>query len=71
MSKAATNQNSISINAKISELNDQIQWFYSDDFSLDQVEEKYKTAINLAKEIESSLETLKNNIQIIGKDFSK
>ncbi|MBR3319903.1 exodeoxyribonuclease VII small subunit [Candidatus Saccharibacteria bacterium] len=61
----------MSINAKITKLNEKVQWFYDDDFNLDEAEEKYKEAVTLAKEIEKDLDTLKNNIEIIGKDFSK
>ncbi len=61
----------MSINEKITKLNEQVQWFYSDDFNLDKAEENYKAATALAKEIEEDLATLKNNIEIINKDFTK
>ncbi len=61
----------MSINEKITKLNTQVQWFYSDDFNLDQAEAKYKEASELAKEIEKDLDNLKNKIEIIAKDFSK
>ena len=61
----------MSINDKIAKLNTEVQWFYSDDFSLDEAEIKYKSAVKLAKEIEEDLDTLKNNIEIINKDFAK
>jgi len=60
-----------SINAKINELSEQTQWFYSDDFSLDQAAEKYRKAISLTKEIEEDLDKLKNEIEILSKDFTK
>ncbi|MBQ3261362.1 hypothetical protein IJH29_01760 [Candidatus Saccharibacteria bacterium] len=60
-----------SIAQKIATLDKQIQWFYSDDFSLDQAKANYEAAINLAKDIETSLESLKNDIKILGHDFSK
>ena len=61
----------MSINEKINKLNNQVQWFYSDDFNLDQAENRYKESIDLAKEIETDLEELKNKIEIIDKEFSK
>lgn len=63
--------NNLSINQKISILDEAIHWFYSDDFSLDLASEKYKSAIKLAKEIESDLENLKNDIKILGHDFTR
>ena len=61
----------MSINDKITKLNTTTQWFYSDDFNLDEAEAKYKDAVNLAKEIEKDLDELKNRIKIINKDFTK
>lgn len=60
-----------SINDKISRLNTQVEWFYGDDFALDEAGGKYKAAIKLAKEIEKDLDELKNEIEIISKDFTK
>ena len=61
----------MSITDKINQLNNQVQWFYSDDFSLDEAEKKYKESVELAKEIEKDLGELKNKIEIINKDFTK
>lgn len=61
----------MSITEKINQLNSEVQWFYSDDFNLDQAEEKYKEATTLAKEIEKDLDELKNKIEILSKDFTK
>lgn len=58
------------ITDKISELNQKTEWFYSDDFSLDKASAKYKEATKLAKEIEQDLNSLKNEIEVIAKDFS-
>ena len=60
-----------SLNEKIAELDTLTNWFYSEDFSLDQATEKYKAAVNLAKEIEDDLKNLKNEITVIDKDFQK
>ena len=61
----------MSINDKITKLNELTQWFYTDEFSLDEAESKYEEAAKLAKEIEKDLDTLKNKIEVINKDFSK
>lgn len=61
----------MTINEKINQLDEQIKWFYSDDFSLDKASENYKKAISLSKEIESDLSSLKNEIEVLSEDFSK
>ena len=61
----------ISLNQKISELDKKVEWFYSDEFKLDEAVEKYKEAVGLAKEIEKDLAELKNEIEVLSKDFSK
>lgn len=69
--KSNNSNNKQSISAKLAELDEQTEWFYSDDFSLDEASEKYKAATKLAKDIEEDLNSLKNEIEIIDKDFSK
>ena len=66
MSKATKN-----LNEKIAELDGKVEWFYSDDFKLDEAVEKYKQAAELAKEIEKDLTELKNEIEVLAEDFSK
>ncbi|MBR3319467.1 exodeoxyribonuclease VII small subunit [Candidatus Saccharibacteria bacterium] len=61
----------MSINDKITKLNELTQWFYTDEFNLDEAKQKYEEAANLAKEIEADLGALKNHIEVISKDFSK
>jgi len=58
------------INQKIAKLDEKIAWFYSDDFSLEEATKNYKNAIKLTKEIEADLNNLKNEIEILSKDFS-
>jgi exonuclease VII small subunit len=41
------------LNEKILELNEQVEWFYGDDFKLEEASEKYRAATKLAKEIEN------------------
>lgn len=64
-------QKDTNINKKIEKLQTQIDWFYGEDFKLDQAEGQYQTAIKLAKEIEKDLTDLKNKITVLEKDFSE
>lgn len=59
------------INIKIEEFDQCVDWFYSDEFSLDEVEERYRKAMTLAEGIQKDLNELKNNIEILAKDFTK
>ncbi|MBQ1387985.1 exodeoxyribonuclease VII small subunit [Candidatus Saccharibacteria bacterium] len=59
------------LNQKIEDLENQVEWFYSDEFSLDEAAKKYKDSIGLAKEIENDLRELKNEIEVLTEDFSK
>jgi len=60
-----------SLNEKISELDKKVEWFYSDEFKLEEAVENYKDAAKLAKEIEKDLTELKNEIEVLAEDFSK
>lgn len=60
-----------SLNQKIEQLDAEVEWFYSDDFKLENAVEKYKRAMILAKEIEKDLDNLKNEIEILSEDFTK
>ncbi len=59
------------INEKIQELQTGMAWFDSEDFALEKASDKYKELSKLAKEIESDLNELKNEITVIAEDFSK
>lgn len=59
------------LNQKIDDLNGQIEWFYSDDFKLEEATGKYKKTVELAKEIDKDLDELKNEIEVLSEDFSK
>ena len=61
----------LSLNQKIEKLDGEVEWFYSDDFKLEEAVDKYKTATKLAKEIEKDLAELKNEIEVLAEDFSK
>ena len=59
------------INQKIEDLDKSTNWFYSDDFNLDEAVEKYKAAIKIAKELQKDLDDLKNEVEVLAEDFSK
>ena len=61
----------MSLNQKIEKLDAEVEWFYSDDFKLEDATEKYKQAVALAKDIKNDLENLKNEIEVLAEDFSK
>ena len=67
MSKTA---NKIPISKKLAQFDAAVEWFYGDDFSLDQALTKYQDAKKLADEIEHDLSELKNEVQIL-EDFTK
>lgn len=59
------------LNEQIAELDKQVEWFYSDDFKLEEATAKYKQAVELAKKIEQNLVSLKNEIEVLAEDFQK
>ena len=61
----------MSLNQKIEYLDKKAEWFYSDDFNLEEAVSNYKDAVKLAKEIEKDLDNLKNEIEVLAEDFSK
>ena len=48
-------ENKLNLNQKIAELDKKVEWFYSEDFALENAVEKYKDEIKLAKDIEKDL----------------
>ena len=52
-------------------LEGEIEWFYGEEFRIDEAAEKYREALALAKEVERELGELKNEVEIIRKDFSQ
>lgn len=69
MPKNVTN-NKHTIADKMAELDESVEWFYSEDFVIDQALDKYKTASLLAEEISKDLEQLKNEVEVL-EDFTK
>ena len=64
-------ENKLNLNQKIAELDKKVEWFYSEDFALENAVEKYKDAIKLAKDIEKDLKNLKTEREVLSEDFSK
>ena len=58
-----------SITDKTNELDKLVDWFDSDDFTIEQALDKYKQAEKLATEIENDLLTIKNEIKIVKHKF--
>lgn len=69
--KIKTKAKNLTINQKLVQLDQQIEWFYGDEFSLEEATQKYQEAALSAKEIEANLNEIKNQIEIIDRDFSK
>ena len=66
-----TETKKLTLTDKLTSLDKQIDWFYSNDFQLEHATENYKSAITLAKDIEQDLANLKNEIEVLSQDFSK
>lgn len=64
-------KDSKSITQKMEELDKNTEWFYSDEFNLDEAASKYEAAIALAKELQKDLDELQNKIEVLSEDFSK
>ncbi len=58
------------ISNKIKQLDEAVEWFYSEDFVLDQALEKYQAATKLASAIEKDLAELKNKVEVV-EDFTR
>lgn len=59
------------INKKIAQLNEYVAWFESDDFAIEQSLEKFSEAQKLADEIQADLDSFKNKIEVVKKQFDK
>ena len=58
-----------SIQGKTAELSEQVAWFDSDNFKLEEALDRFRIAEKLAVEIEEDLISLKNEIKIVKKKF--
>lgn len=59
------------LNEKMTELDEKLEWFYSDDLKLEEATDRYKEAAKLTEEIEEDLKNLKNEIEVLSENFSK
>lgn len=71
VSSVSTEKHNSPISAKLVQLDELTNWFYSDEFSLDQALTKYQTATTLATEIQNDLNELRNQVEVLRKDFTK
>ena len=69
--RKSMSENEKTINQKIKDLDEKLEWFYSDDFKLEEAVLKYDEATKLAKDIEKDLENLKNRIEVLKENFYK
>ena len=58
------------INDKMKQLDQELAWFYGEDFRLSEAVEKYRAANKLAGEIDHELAELQNQVEVI-EDFTK
>lgn len=58
------------ITKKMAELDQLVEWFYGEDFELDEAIAKYEQAMKAAEAIKADLAKLKNKVEVIG-DFTK
>lgn len=57
--------------SKLQKLHELVSWFESDDFVLEEAVQRFQEAEKLANEIESDLQTLKNDIVVLKKRFDE
>ncbi len=57
------------IQEKMTQLDQAVAWFNSDEFTLEQALEKFAEAEKLAADIEADLQSLKNDITVIKEKF--
>ena len=67
--KTKTKTTVLSINQRLEQLDQQIEWFYGDEFSLEEASQKYQEVALSAKEIEKVSMKLKIKIEVIDRDF--
>ena len=59
------------LNQKLKDLDKKVEWFYSDEFKLEDAPKNYQEALKLSEEIEKDLKNLKNEIEVLNEDFTK
>ena len=63
-------QDSRSVTDKINQLDSEIEWFYGEDFRLDEALQRYQAASQLANALDQDLGELRNQVELI-EDFTK
>lgn len=63
--------NEPTIKEQLAELDAQLEWFDSDDFSVEEALDRYKAAEKLAATIEAQLKALKNEITVLKTRFDE
>lgn len=71
MSKTTTKTQTQTIKQKMAQLDELVQWFESDEFTLEESFEKFEAAQKLAEEIEQDLQTFSNNVTVLAKRFDE
>ena len=62
--------NDMTIEQMTAELNEQIAWFQSDDFNLDEAKQRFIEARELSKKITATLEDMRHDIEVLSEDFN-
>ncbi|MGB3945504.1 MAG: hypothetical protein WBK76_01560 [Candidatus Saccharimonadales bacterium] len=62
-------EKSKTIEEKMEELRSQAAWFESDEFSISLAKDKFESAAKLAREIESDLADMENQVTILKESF--
>lgn len=57
------------IEEKMDELREQAAWFESDEFSLSHAKERFDAAAKLARDIESDLSEMENQVTVLKESF--
>lgn len=64
------NNKKLTLSAKLKQLETDVEWFYGDDFTIDEAVQKYQAAAQLAADINHDLAQLKNEVEVLA-DFGK
>mgnify|MGYP000981288352 FL=1 len=59
------------INDKIAQIDKILSEIENGEVSIEEISDKYKSAINLVSEVESDLDNISNEIEIVSRDFSQ
>lgn len=63
-------KNDMTVEQMMAELNAQMAWFHGDEFKLEEAKERFIRAQQLAKDIETVLTEMKNDVKVLSEDFS-